>query len=194
MPVVSREVDPNEMAVVTVGAMHAGTVPNVIPGTAELRAGGIVLDRDLPLMAALGRRVAEVFGWPAAFTEPFRVMCRRPGEGATYPSSDFDLDNGGMRVGTLLIYLRRPGAGGGTAFPKLCDWMQHLLGDEYAWSLTLVVRHREVPAARLGTRLGNGTRLGWTTWIATTERVRDADEVRIPMARRGGRHHPHQRH
>lgn len=34
---VSREVDPNEMAVVTVGAMHAGTVPNVIPGTAELR-------------------------------------------------------------------------------------------------------------------------------------------------------------
>ncbi len=34
---VSREVDPNDMAVVTVGAMHAGTAPNVIPNTAELK-------------------------------------------------------------------------------------------------------------------------------------------------------------
>jgi hippurate hydrolase len=34
---VSREVDPNDMAVVTVGAMHAGTVPSVIPSTAELK-------------------------------------------------------------------------------------------------------------------------------------------------------------
>jgi hippurate hydrolase len=33
---VSREVDPNDMAVVTVGAMHAGKAANVIPGTAEL--------------------------------------------------------------------------------------------------------------------------------------------------------------
>jgi hippurate hydrolase len=34
---VSREVDPNDMAVVTVGALHAGTVANVIPNTAELK-------------------------------------------------------------------------------------------------------------------------------------------------------------
>jgi len=34
---VSREVDPNDMAVVTVGAMNAGTAPNVIPGSAELK-------------------------------------------------------------------------------------------------------------------------------------------------------------
>ncbi len=34
---VSREVDPNDMAVVTVGAMHAGTAPNVIPNSAELK-------------------------------------------------------------------------------------------------------------------------------------------------------------
>ena len=34
---VSREVDPNDMAVVTVGAMHAGSAPNVIPNSAELR-------------------------------------------------------------------------------------------------------------------------------------------------------------
>jgi hippurate hydrolase len=34
---VSREVDPNDMAVVTVGAMNAGKAPNVIPTTAELK-------------------------------------------------------------------------------------------------------------------------------------------------------------
>jgi len=34
---VSREVDPNEFAVVTVGALHAGDAPNVIPPSAELR-------------------------------------------------------------------------------------------------------------------------------------------------------------
>ena len=33
----SREVDPNDMAVVTVGAIHAGDAPNVIPDTCELR-------------------------------------------------------------------------------------------------------------------------------------------------------------
>lgn len=34
---VSREVDPNDMAVVTVGSLHSGDAPNVIPATAELR-------------------------------------------------------------------------------------------------------------------------------------------------------------
>ena len=34
---VSREVDPNDMAVVTVGAMTAGKAPNVIPTSAELK-------------------------------------------------------------------------------------------------------------------------------------------------------------
>ncbi len=34
---VSREVDPNDMAVVTVGSLHSGEAPNVIPGSAELK-------------------------------------------------------------------------------------------------------------------------------------------------------------
>ena len=33
----SREVDPNDMAIVTIGAIHAGDAPNVIPGSCELR-------------------------------------------------------------------------------------------------------------------------------------------------------------
>jgi hippurate hydrolase len=35
--IVSREVDPNELAIVTVGAFRAGDAPNVIPASAELR-------------------------------------------------------------------------------------------------------------------------------------------------------------
>ncbi len=34
---VSREVDPNDMAVVTVGSLHGGEAPNVIPGSAQLK-------------------------------------------------------------------------------------------------------------------------------------------------------------
>jgi len=119
---------------------------------------------------------------------------QRVGQGALLGTRVWDRQHRiNIRLGPLSIQQYEDFLPIGTAFPKLCDWMQHLLGDEYAWSLTLVVRNREVPAARLGTRLGNGTRLGWTTWIATTQRVRDADEVRIPMARRGGRPTP-QRH
>ena len=33
----SREIDPNDMAVVTIGAIHAGDAPNVIPASCELR-------------------------------------------------------------------------------------------------------------------------------------------------------------
>ena len=35
--IVSREVNPNDLAIVTVGAFHAGEAPNVIPASAELR-------------------------------------------------------------------------------------------------------------------------------------------------------------
>ncbi|AZY53855.1 M20 aminoacylase family protein [Bordetella avium] len=35
--IVSREIDPNDMAVVTIGAIHGGDAPNVIPASVELR-------------------------------------------------------------------------------------------------------------------------------------------------------------
>ena len=34
--IVSRNVDPQEMAIITVGSIHAGTVSNVIPSTADM--------------------------------------------------------------------------------------------------------------------------------------------------------------
>ena len=45
--IVSRNVDPLAMAVVTVGAMHAGKANNVIPATATLELSVRALDRDV---------------------------------------------------------------------------------------------------------------------------------------------------
>ncbi|MGS0754857.1 M20 aminoacylase family protein [Roseateles sp. GG27B] len=48
--VVSRNVDPQKMAVVTVGAIHAGKANNVIPGTARLELSVRALDREVRVL------------------------------------------------------------------------------------------------------------------------------------------------
>jgi hippurate hydrolase len=55
---VAREVDPNDMAVVTVGALHAGQAPNVIPATAELRLS--VRARRPEVREFLRRRITDM--------------------------------------------------------------------------------------------------------------------------------------
>ncbi len=55
---VAREVDPNDMAVVTVGALHAGQAPNVIPSTAELKLS--VRARRPEVREFLRRRITEM--------------------------------------------------------------------------------------------------------------------------------------
>jgi hippurate hydrolase len=62
--IVSRNVAPLQMGVVTVGAFHAGDAPNVIPGEAELRLTVRAFDpavRDL-----LERRITEIATTQAA--------------------------------------------------------------------------------------------------------------------------------
>jgi len=56
--VVSREVDPIEPAVVSVGSFHAGSAPNVIPDFAELK--GTLRSFDKEVRVQIRRRVAEV--------------------------------------------------------------------------------------------------------------------------------------
>jgi len=67
----------------------------------------------------------------------------------------------------------------GTARPVLQRWMQQLIGDELEWDAQLVLRNKEVPPTRLGTRNGNGPRLGWVSWLGQHKRTRDAADVRI---------------
>jgi hippurate hydrolase len=75
--VVSRNVDPLQMAVVTVGAIHAGKANNVIPQQATLEISIRALDREV--RATLEQRVKALI---AAQAESFGVTARidwRPG-------------------------------------------------------------------------------------------------------------------
>lgn len=56
--IVSREVDPNELAIITVGAFLAGQAPNVIPARAELRV--TVRARSERVRAQLRDRITAV--------------------------------------------------------------------------------------------------------------------------------------
>ena len=75
--VVSRNVDPLQPAVVTVGALHSGKANNVIPASATLELSVRALDRDV--RATVERRVKAVV---AAQAESFDVQAQidwRPG-------------------------------------------------------------------------------------------------------------------
>ena len=56
--IVSREVDPNELAIITVGAFLAGQAPNVIPASAELRL--TVRARSEAVRAQLRERITAM--------------------------------------------------------------------------------------------------------------------------------------
>ncbi len=62
--IVSREVDPNELAIITVGAFLAGSAPNVIPPAAELRL--TVRARSETVRAQLRDRISAVAQQQAA--------------------------------------------------------------------------------------------------------------------------------
>lgn len=81
-----------------------------------------------PLLDRLERRIAALLAWPAEHGEGFQVL--HYAAGAEYrahldtfdparPGSAAHLQRGGQRVGTLVIFLDEPGAGGGTRFAKV---------------------------------------------------------------------------
>ncbi|MDH6592829.1 hippurate hydrolase [Variovorax sp. TBS-050B] len=87
--VVSRNVDPLQMGVVTVGAIHAGKANNVIPASATLEISVRALDRDV--RALLERRIkaviaaqAESFGCTARveWRKGYAVLVNTPAETA----------------------------------------------------------------------------------------------------------------
>ena len=62
---------------------------------------------------------------------------------------------------------------GSTALQQLCAIVRHVVGWELEWDLQLIVDRAQVP----GCRLGQGARLGWSSWLASRPRARDADDV-----------------
>jgi prolyl 4-hydroxylase len=81
-----------------------------------------------PLLARLDRRLAELVNWPPERCEAIQVI--RYGPGQEYrPHWDYfepdeagsahHLAQGGNRLGTLVLYLTTPTAGGATTFPDV---------------------------------------------------------------------------
>jgi hippurate hydrolase len=56
--IVARNIDPQQMAIITVGAFNAGVANNVIPQTATLRLSVRSLDRDVRIL--LEKRITEL--------------------------------------------------------------------------------------------------------------------------------------
>ena len=96
--VVSRNVDPLQAAVVTVGALHAGRANNVIPATATLELSVRALDRGVRALLeqrirALAAAQAESFGVQATvdWRPGYAVLVNSPAETALAREVALDL-------------------------------------------------------------------------------------------------------
>jgi type VI secretion system protein ImpH len=62
---------------------------------------------------------------------------------------------------------------GGQALRQLMAAVKTYVGEEKAWDVQLVLKRDEVP----GTRMGQGGRMGLTTWLGQPRRADDCDDV-----------------
>ena len=62
---------------------------------------------------------------------------------------------------------------GGKALQRLITWVKNYTGSELAWDVRLRLKRAEVPQLKLG----QGQRLGWTTWLASKPLPHDAADL-----------------
>lgn len=65
----------------------------------------------------------------------------------------------------------------GKAFVTLVRMIKFLAGPEFDFTVNLTLKAPEVPPCRLGATPAYAPRLGWTTWLSSTPRTTDAEEV-----------------
>ncbi len=108
------------------------TVDNATGGSeinAARTSDGMFFERGhSPLIAAIEERIAELLRWPVEHGEGLQILRYRPGAeyrphhdyfDAVHPGTPKILERGGQRVGTLIVYLNTPKAGGATIFPDV---------------------------------------------------------------------------
>ena len=108
------------------------TVDNTTGGSevnAARTSAGMFFGRgETALIERIEQRIAALLHWPVENGEGLQILHYRPG--AEYkphydyfdpeqPGSATILKRGGQRVGTLVMYLNTPEAGGGTTFPDV---------------------------------------------------------------------------
>lgn len=120
--VVSRNIDPLQMAVVTVGALHAGKANNVIPQSATLELSVRALDREV--RARLEQRIkalitaqAESFGVTAQvdWRPGYAVLVNTPGQTAFAREVALEL------VGEERVTLQGPALSGSEDFAFMLE-------------------------------------------------------------------------
>jgi type VI secretion system protein ImpH len=58
---------------------------------------------------------------------------------------------------------------------RLVAWVRNYVGDELLWDVNLILKKEEVPPLVLG----EGSQLGWTTWLTGQPLARDADDLKL---------------
>ncbi|MFJ2982140.1 MULTISPECIES: type VI secretion system baseplate subunit TssG [unclassified Pseudomonas] len=64
---------------------------------------------------------------------------------------------------------------GGEGMRRLTDWVRHYAGLALEWDVNLIVAREHLPAARLG----QGTRLGWSSWLLGAAPIEDDRQLII---------------
>jgi prolyl 4-hydroxylase len=108
------------------------TVDNATGGSevnAARTSDGMFFERgETPLIDSIERRIAELLNWPLENGEGLQILRYRPGAeyrphhdyfDPAHPGTGTILKRGGQRVGTVVMYLNTPLAGGATTFPDV---------------------------------------------------------------------------
>ncbi len=64
---------------------------------------------------------------------------------------------------------------GSESLRRVVAWVRNYLGDELLWDFNPILQKEEVPPLVLG----EGTRLGWTTWLTSRPLPHDADDLKL---------------
>lgn len=128
---------------------------------------------ETPLINSLEERLAALTHWPIENGEGLQLLQYEPGQeyrahfdwfNPKNPGSASHLKRGGQRVGTLVVYLQTPDAGGGTRFPKSgIEVMPNRGGAVFFTDLTVSGQPDE-NTLHAGTPVQQGTKIVLTYW------------------------------
>ena len=153
--------------------LRSETVDNATGGSevnAARTSDGMFFERaQAPLIERIEARIAALLNWPVERGEGLQILRYRPG--AEYkPHHDFFdpqhsgtatvLKRGGQRVGTLVMYLNTPEAGGATVFPDVLLEVAAVKGNAVFFSY-------DRPHAITRTLHGGAPVLAGQKWVAT---------------------------
>ena len=142
---------------------------------AARRGSMAFLDINDPLVRDIERRVSQLVDWDPRCFEPMQVIGYAPGDEYRAHFDWFNLDDpgaaqhlqrGGQRVGTFLMYLDTPAAGGDTTFPKAGGLRVHARAGRAVWFRNVTADGRPDPLVlHSGEPVVHGEKHVCTLWL-----------------------------